>query len=166
MNKYLSAEELSSLGLKTDPEFNAWVDSLSDKHWSKYDLSACRLGWIAAKHSTWKLLSEEKPVAMTIIVAYFSEEVGEWVSDIFAAWAIPEHFTHWTEIPSLEGVPIVERRTGWQVAVDCVSCHQRKDYLQPLPPSFPPDTRLVIGRCEECAKRMGEITPTLPMEKK
>lgn len=32
-----------------DPEFDAWRDSLPDKHWAKYDLSACRLGWDAAK---------------------------------------------------------------------------------------------------------------------
>ena len=29
-------------------EFDAWVASMPAKHWSKYDLSACRLGWEAA----------------------------------------------------------------------------------------------------------------------
>lgn len=29
-------------------EFEAWRDSLPEKHWAKYDLSACRLGWEAA----------------------------------------------------------------------------------------------------------------------
>jgi hypothetical protein len=28
--------------------FNDWRDSLPKKHWSKYDLSACALGWNAA----------------------------------------------------------------------------------------------------------------------
>ena len=37
------------LGLKSfDKEFRFYVESLPDKHWSKYDLSAVRLGWDAA----------------------------------------------------------------------------------------------------------------------
>ena len=32
-----------------DPEFREWVESLPEKHWAKYDLSAARLGWDAAK---------------------------------------------------------------------------------------------------------------------
>jgi hypothetical protein len=32
-----------------DPEFRAFVESMPDKHWSKYDLSAVRLGWEAHK---------------------------------------------------------------------------------------------------------------------
>lgn len=35
--------------LKTDPEFRAWVDSMPQKYWAKYDLGACRLGWHAAR---------------------------------------------------------------------------------------------------------------------
>jgi hypothetical protein len=31
-----------------DADFDAWVASLPATHWSKYDLSACRLGWDAA----------------------------------------------------------------------------------------------------------------------
>ncbi len=30
-----------------DP-FDEWVASLPEKHWAKYDLSACRMGWDAA----------------------------------------------------------------------------------------------------------------------
>lgn len=30
-----------------DRAFNLWRDSLPEKHWAKYDLSACRLGWDA-----------------------------------------------------------------------------------------------------------------------
>lgn len=33
----------------TDPEFSAWVRSMPDKYWAKYDLGACRLGWFAAR---------------------------------------------------------------------------------------------------------------------
>ena len=32
-----------------DPDWQAFVDSLPDKYWAKYDLSALRLGWEAAK---------------------------------------------------------------------------------------------------------------------
>lgn len=30
-----------------DPEFDAWVATMPDKYWAKYDLAACRLGWHA-----------------------------------------------------------------------------------------------------------------------
>lgn len=33
----------------TDHDFSAFVDSMPDKHWAKYDLSAVRLGWEAHK---------------------------------------------------------------------------------------------------------------------
>ena len=32
-----------------DTEFQAFIDKMPDKHWSKYDLSAVRLGWEAHK---------------------------------------------------------------------------------------------------------------------
>lgn len=32
-----------------DKKFRAWVESLPDTHWAKYDLSACRLGWDAGR---------------------------------------------------------------------------------------------------------------------
>lgn len=32
-----------------EPEFRAWVNSMPDKYWAKYDLGACRLGWHAAR---------------------------------------------------------------------------------------------------------------------
>lgn len=31
------------------PEFDAWVAKLDPKHWARYDLAACRLGWEAAR---------------------------------------------------------------------------------------------------------------------
>ncbi|UXN69927.1 hypothetical protein N8A98_22410 [Devosia neptuniae] len=33
----------------SDAAFVQWRDSLPDKHWAKYDLSACRLGWEAGR---------------------------------------------------------------------------------------------------------------------
>lgn len=39
------------LGLVDDPDFRAFVESLPDSHWSKYDLSAVRLGWDANNES-------------------------------------------------------------------------------------------------------------------
>lgn len=42
---------MSSEGIVNAPrnyEFETWRDSLPEKHWAKYDLSACRLGWEAA----------------------------------------------------------------------------------------------------------------------
>lgn len=38
--------------MKEDPEFRAWVDSMPDKYWAKYDLGACHLGWFAARERT------------------------------------------------------------------------------------------------------------------
>lgn len=35
--------------MKEDPEFRAWVNSMPDKYWAKYDLGACHLGWHARK---------------------------------------------------------------------------------------------------------------------
>lgn len=35
----------------SDAAFDAWRDSLPAKHWSKYDLAACRIGWDAARNS-------------------------------------------------------------------------------------------------------------------
>ena len=35
--------------LSADPEFDAWVATMPQKYWAKYDLSACRLGWHAHK---------------------------------------------------------------------------------------------------------------------
>lgn len=32
-----------------DPGFRAFVESMPDKHWARYDLSAVRLGWEAHK---------------------------------------------------------------------------------------------------------------------
>lgn len=32
-----------------DPEFRYFVESMPDKHWARYDLSAVRLGWEAYK---------------------------------------------------------------------------------------------------------------------
>lgn len=34
-----------------DEKFREFVESLPDKYWAKYDLSAVRLGWDAAKKS-------------------------------------------------------------------------------------------------------------------
>ena len=31
------------------PEFRAWVDSLPPTYWARYDLSAARIGWEAAR---------------------------------------------------------------------------------------------------------------------
>ena len=43
--------ELLSAGFlgTSDPEFRAFVESMPDSHWAKYDLSAVRLGWEAHK---------------------------------------------------------------------------------------------------------------------
>ena len=32
-----------------DEDFDAFVRSMPDKYWAKYDLAACRLGWEARK---------------------------------------------------------------------------------------------------------------------
>jgi hypothetical protein len=41
-----------------DKLFRAWVESLPDTHWAKYDLSACRLGWDAGRKEFEALLDE------------------------------------------------------------------------------------------------------------
>jgi len=35
--------------LREDSQFIEWRYSLPETHWAKYDLSACKLGWDAAK---------------------------------------------------------------------------------------------------------------------
>lgn len=45
---------VTQVPVERDPEFDAWVRTLSDKHWVKYDLSAARLGWEARKQLTEK----------------------------------------------------------------------------------------------------------------
>lgn len=46
--RLLNGENIDEVLKTNNPEFRAWVDSLPAKHWAKYDLSACRLGWEAA----------------------------------------------------------------------------------------------------------------------
>lgn len=41
----MTQEELDQILLERDPEFDAFVASMPDKYWAKYDLSACRIGW-------------------------------------------------------------------------------------------------------------------------
>lgn len=43
------AQELGEKLKVPNAEFDAWVASMPAKHWSKYDLSACRLGWEAGR---------------------------------------------------------------------------------------------------------------------
>lgn len=35
--------------VKEDPEFRKFIKAMPDKHWSKHDISAVRLGWEACK---------------------------------------------------------------------------------------------------------------------
>ena len=41
-----------------NPEFTAWTRTLPARSWARYDLSACRLGWEAARARQWRLDSE------------------------------------------------------------------------------------------------------------
>ena len=43
-----------------DHLFRTWVESLPAKHWAKYDLSACRLGWNAGREALLKEQEKEK----------------------------------------------------------------------------------------------------------
>lgn len=38
-------EDLTKLLLVQDATFRAWVESVPDKHWVKFDLSALRIGY-------------------------------------------------------------------------------------------------------------------------
>ena len=38
-----------ALPFPPSPEFELWVASLPKNYWARYDLSACRLGWEAAR---------------------------------------------------------------------------------------------------------------------
>jgi hypothetical protein len=40
-------DRLAQIMLENNPTFRAWVETMPDKHWAKYDLMACRLGWEA-----------------------------------------------------------------------------------------------------------------------
>lgn len=54
--------------LEPNPEFTAWAATLDPKHWSKYDLSACRLGWEAGVASVSGPAGQEK-LAQTVASA-------------------------------------------------------------------------------------------------
>ena len=45
--KYTSDPMLDSVLATRNPEFDAWVASLPDTYWARYDLSAVRIGWEA-----------------------------------------------------------------------------------------------------------------------
>jgi len=45
--------------LTADPEFSRLVKYLPDTHWSKYDVSAARLGWEA--HKAWVRHKDSTP---------------------------------------------------------------------------------------------------------
>ncbi len=40
---------LDSVMMVRNPDFEAWVASLPDTYWARYDLSAARIGWEAAR---------------------------------------------------------------------------------------------------------------------
>jgi len=40
--------------------FDEWVETLPAKHWAKYDLAACRVGWDAGRASADNVLNEIK----------------------------------------------------------------------------------------------------------
>lgn len=46
-----------------DAAFDAWVATLPAKHWAKYDISACRLGWEAQKAERIEVDESAVPVA-------------------------------------------------------------------------------------------------------
>ncbi len=48
-DKIPDISELQAALENTDPQFRGFVESVPDKHWSKYDLSAMRIGWEAYK---------------------------------------------------------------------------------------------------------------------
>ena len=46
--KYSGEKMLDSVLGTPNPDFRAWADSLPPTYWSRYDLSAARIGWEAA----------------------------------------------------------------------------------------------------------------------
>ena len=46
--KYSGAPMLDAVLLERNPLFDAWVQSLPPTYWTRYDLSAARIGWEAA----------------------------------------------------------------------------------------------------------------------
>jgi hypothetical protein len=47
--KYSGAPMMDSVLATRNPEFDAWVASLPATYWTRYDLSAARIGWEAAR---------------------------------------------------------------------------------------------------------------------
>lgn len=47
--KYSGAPMMDKVLSVRNPEFDAWVQSLPATYWTRYDLSAARIGWEAAK---------------------------------------------------------------------------------------------------------------------
>ena len=52
-------ERMAIPGVEANPQFDNWVDSLHPRHWARYDLGACRLGFEAAQRNT-ELTSKEE----------------------------------------------------------------------------------------------------------
>lgn len=102
-----------------DLEFEAWRDSLPATHWARYDLSACRLGWEAARaRMPWWLDIENAPKDGTVILAVASQAqtpkarpawwdgegwVRIWKSEDFVVDG-PRRWwpTHWQHMPSFD----------------------------------------------------------------
>lgn len=72
-----SIETLSSRQKKDDPTFRAWVETIDDKHWAKYDLSALRIGYELGKCQALLQSAQVGGVVPDAIVVPYGSESGQ-----------------------------------------------------------------------------------------
>jgi hypothetical protein len=66
---------LPRVGIKPDPMFDLWVASMPMDSWARYDLSACRLGWDAAKEANARLCDASTAIPE---IAYGESYMDGW----------------------------------------------------------------------------------------
>jgi hypothetical protein len=68
--KYSGDPMLDAVLADTNPDFRAWVDSLPPTYWARYDLSAARIGWEAARKFISENVKEHAPLSAAASVDY------------------------------------------------------------------------------------------------
>lgn len=120
--RYKGDPMLDSVLETRNDEFRAWAESLPKEYWARYDLSAARIGWEAAKKRSWRPISE---APLDRAVRLFGKRAGEihgiyegegedagyykpggdypgfdWVSihgQVYTTWLRPTHFAELEE---------------------------------------------------------------------
>lgn len=69
MKIQITTTDLGDVLKDPNSAFDAWVKSMPDTHWAKHDLSACRLGWEAARRMV--VLADQAPDEFRVLSDVF-----------------------------------------------------------------------------------------------